>query len=174
MQDLKTHFRVVITPQATFHDGRQICIIVYKMVFYHCFGRFHQADGEAALVRTLAVAVLQCFNGRALILRFHLPDGDCPPLPAVGVGHIKNIAQAVAPSGIHQQGYSRCAFIDPAAPLVPKADFRAGRGVRLLGKNQKLVTEIVFEVVSGGSQKCHVVFATCRNLAGGFFRKLDN
>ena len=58
--------------------------------------------------------------------------------------------------------------------LVPEVDLSAGGGVRLLRVDQKLVTEIVLEVVGGGGQERHIVPAVGGNFAGLLRCKLYN
>ncbi|MFG6353275.1 MAG: hypothetical protein K1W21_17110, partial [Oscillospiraceae bacterium] len=159
-QALKPLLRVEVVQffqQTARFDTAQFGVVVAKVVLHDDLRRLQQALGKVGLVGKLAVAVLQRLRHRPLILRFHLPDGDGVPLPAVGVGHIKDVPQLIAPVGVHQQGDPRGAPVHPPPVLVPELDFSAGGGVRLLGVNQKLVAEIVFEVVGGGGQERHIV-----------------
>ncbi|WP_300758045.1 hypothetical protein [uncultured Oscillibacter sp.] len=159
-QALEPRFSIEVVQffqQTALFDATQLGEVVAKVVLHDNLCRLQQALGKVRLVSKLAVAVLQRLRHRPLVLRLHLPDGDGAPLPAVGVGHIKDVPQLVAPVGVHQQGDPRGAPVHPPPVLVPELDFSAGGGVRLLGVNQKLVAEIVFEVVGGGGQERHIV-----------------
>ena len=160
--------------QAALFDAPQFRVVVAKVVLHDDLRRFQQAGGKTRAVRELAIAVLQCLDYRVLIPRLHLPDGDHAPLAAVGIGHIKDIPQLVALVRVHQQGDPPGAPVDIAAMLVPEVDLGAGGGVRLLCVDQKLVTEIVLEVVGGGGQERHIVPAVGGNFAGLLRCKLYN
>ncbi|WP_300758088.1 hypothetical protein [uncultured Oscillibacter sp.] len=155
-------------------DGEKIGAVVAKVVLHDDLRRFQQALGKVRLAGQYAVAVLQPLNDCILILRLHLPDRDGTSGSAVRVGHIKDVPQLVALAGVHQEGDPRGATVHPAAMRVPEVGLGAGGGVRLLGKNQKLVTEIVLEVMGGGVQERHIVPAVGVDLAGGLYRKPDN
>ncbi|WP_249390813.1 hypothetical protein [Dysosmobacter welbionis] len=176
-QTLKPCFSAEIVQffqQAARLDTPQFRVVVAKVIFHDDLCRFQQAGGKAGAVRELAIAVLQCLDYRVLIPRLHLPDGDHAPLAAVGIGHIKDIPQLVALVRVHQQGDPPGAPVNIAAMLVPEVDLGAGGGVRLLCVNQKLVAEIVLEVVGGGGQERHIVPAVGGNFAGLLRRKFYN
>ena len=160
--------------QAALFDASQLREVVAKVVLHDDLRRFQKAGGKTRAVRELAIAVLQSLDHRVLIPWLHLPDGDGAPLAAVGIRHIKDIPQLIAPVCIHQQGDPPGALVDIAAMLVPEVDLGAGGGVRLLCVDQKLVTEIVLEVVGGGGQERHIVPAVGGNFAGLLRRKLYN
>lgn len=160
--------------QAARLDTPQFRVVVAKVIFHDDLGRFQQAGGKTRAVRELAIAVLQRLDHRVLIPRLHLPDGDGAPLTAIGIGHIKDIPQLITPVRVHQQGDPPGATVDIAAMLIPEVDLGAGGGVRLLCVDQKLVTEIVLEVVGGGGQKGHVIPAVGGNFTGLLRRKLYN
>ena len=160
--------------QTALFDALQFHVVVAKVVLYDDPCRFQQAGGKAGLIRELAIAVLQRLDYRVLILRSHPPDGDHAPLAAVGIRHIKDIPQLVAPVGIHQQGDPTGAPVDIAAMLVPEVDLGAGGSAWLLRVDQKLVPEIVLEVVGGGGQERHVIPAVGGNFTGLLRRKLHN
>ena len=160
--------------QAALFDAPQLREVVAKVVLHEDLRRFQKAGGKTRAVRELAIAVLQSLDHRVLIPWIHLPDGDGAPLAAVGIRHIKDIPQLIAPVCIHQQGDPPGALVDIAAMLVPEVDLGAGGGVRLLCVDQKLVTEIVLEVVGGGGQERHIVPAVGGNFAGLLRCKLYN
>ena len=155
-------------------DGEKIGVVVAKVVLHDDLRRFQQTPGKVRLAGQLTVAVLQPLYDRALVLRLHLPDGDGAPHTAVGVGHIKDVPQLVAPLGVHQQGDPRSAPVYPPAMLIPEVGLCAGGGVRLLGENQKLVAETVLEVMGGGVQERHIIPTVGGDLAGGLCRKPDD
>ena len=176
-QALEPRFSIEVVQffqQTALFDATQLGEVVAKVVLHDDLCRLQQALGKVRLVSKLAIAVLQRLRHRPLVLRLHLPDGDGAPLPAVGVGHIKDVPQFVAPVGVHQQGDPRGAPVHPAAIFVPEVDLSAGGGVRLLGKNQKLVTEAVLEVVGSGGQERHIIPAVGGDLLGGLCRKVDD
>ncbi|MEY8317695.1 hypothetical protein AALB19_10345 [Oscillospiraceae bacterium 50-58] len=159
-QALEPRFSIEVVQffqQTALLDTPQLGTIVAKVVLHDDLRCLQQALGKVGLVGKLAVAVLQRLQHRPLILRLHPPDGDGAPLPAVGVGHIKDVPQFIALVGIHQQGDPRGAPVHPPAIPVPEVDLSAGSGVRLLGENQKLVAETVLEVMGGGGQERHIV-----------------
>ncbi|WP_300758272.1 hypothetical protein [uncultured Oscillibacter sp.] len=93
-QALKPLFRVEVVQffqQTALFDTAKVGIVVAKVVLHNYFRRLQQIGGKVGLVGKLAVAVFQRLHHRPLILRPHLPDGNGAPLPAVGVGHIKDV-----------------------------------------------------------------------------------
>lgn len=160
--------------QASLFDTPQFREVVAKVVLHDDLRRIQQAGGEAGSVRELTIAVLQRLDHRVLIPRLHLPDGDHAPLAAVGVRHIKDVPQFITSVGVHQQGDPPGATVDIAAMPVPEVNFGAGGSVRLLRVDQKLVAEIVLEVVGSGSQKGHVIPAVSGNFTGLLRRKFHN
>ena len=88
---------------------------------------------------------------------FHLPDGNFFARSAVGVGHIKHMTQLIRCIRIDQQRNAFGIAVDPAAMLIPPADFGAGCRIRLLCENQQLLLKGIFEVIGRSGQEVHVV-----------------
>ena len=109
--------------------------IILFMILHNGFGGAEKIAGEVRHSLQVSKAVFQRFNGYAFVLRLHPPDGNGTSGAAVGVRHIKDVPQPVAPVSVHQQGNPRGAPIHPPAMLVPKVGLSAGGGVRLLGEN---------------------------------------
>ena len=105
--------------QTALSDTAQFGEVVAKIVLYDDLCRLQQAPGKVGLVGKLAVAVLQRLCHSTLVLRFHLPNGNGAPCVAVGVRHVKNIPQLIAPVSVHQQGNPCGTPFHPAAIFVP-------------------------------------------------------
>ena len=88
---------------------------------------------------------------------FHLPDGNFFARSAVGVGYIKHMTQLIRCIRIDQQRNAFGIAVDPAAMLIPPADFGAGCRIRLLCKNQQLLLKRIFEIIGRSGQEVHVV-----------------
>ncbi len=89
------------TPSLDFHELFQI---VGQVVIHHIVDNALQGGGQPLNILYLTKAVDKGFNDGLLIPFLHMPDGDGAPFPAVGVGHIKDVAQTVALVGVPQQG----------------------------------------------------------------------
>ncbi len=155
-------------------DKAQILKIILFMILNNGSGRAEKIAGKVRHRLQGPIAVFQRLNDSALILRLHPPDGYGASGTAVGIGHIKDVPQTIAPVSIHQQGNPSGASVHPPAMLVPEIGLSAGCGIRLLSEDQKLVAKTVLEVMGGGCQKRHIVFAAGGNLFCGSKRKLDN
>ena len=118
----------------------------------------HQEPGEVKLLRHFAKAVFQSFPNCLLVLVRHLPEVDLPTLPAVGIGHIENIAQLVGNIPVNQQGDALGAFVDPSSKFIPHLDLRTGSGIGFLGMDQQLLLKAVLVVICGGVQERHEPF----------------
>ena len=88
---------------------------------------------------------------------FHLPDGNFFARSAVGVGHIKYMTQLIRRIRIDQQRNAFGIAINPAAMLIPPADFGAGCRIRLLCENQQLLLKRIFEIIRRSGQEVHIV-----------------
>ena len=88
---------------------------------------------------------------------FHLPDGNFFARSAVGVGYIKHMTQLIRCIRIDQQRNAFGIAINPAAMLIPPADFGAGCRIRLLCENQQLLLKRIFEIIRRSGQKVHIV-----------------
>ena len=88
---------------------------------------------------------------------FHLPDGNFFARSAVGVGYIKYMTQLIRRICIDQQRNAFGIAVDPAAMLIPPADFGAGCRIRLLCENQQLLLKRIFEIIGRSGQEVHVV-----------------
>ena len=88
---------------------------------------------------------------------FHLPDGNFFARSAVGVGYIKHMTQLIRCIRIDQQRNAFGIAINPAAMLIPPADFGAGCRIRLLCENQQLLLKRIFEIIRRSGQEVHIV-----------------
>ena len=88
---------------------------------------------------------------------FHLPDRNFFARSAVGVGHIKYMTQLIRRIRIDQQRNAFGIAINPAAMLIPPADFGAGCRIRLLCENQQLLLKRIFEIIRRSGQEVHIV-----------------
>lgn len=58
---------------------------------------------------------------------------------------------------IDQQRNAFGIAINPAAMLIPPADFGAGCRIRLLCENQQLLLKRIFEIIRRSGQEVHIV-----------------
>ena len=153
--------------QAALFYSEQVRIVVGEVVLHNIFGCIQQAGVEVCPVCDLAKMVFQRLNDCGLILRLHLPDGDNPPGPAVGVRHVKDMPQFIGSVRVHQQGDPVGPLVDIAPMPVPEVDFRTGGSLWFLCVNQQLVPEVVFEVVGRGGEERHIRLAASGDLLCG-------
>lgn len=90
-----------------------------------------------------------------VLLRAVLPEeGAAGVFPATRVGDVEHIPKPGPVAGGVDEGDAPGAAPDvPAHPLIPQVVFRAGRGVRALGENHKLLVVGVLVEPRGGGEK---------------------
>ena len=98
----------------------------------------------------------------------HTPDiGKLVAISRMGIRHIEDVAQLCRLLVVVYQGDALCAPVDPAVePCVPCFKRRAGRGVRTLGIDQKLIREGIPVHAGGRIHKAHPVRRRLADPAG--------
>ncbi|MBQ6634997.1 MAG: hypothetical protein IJH81_01325 [Lachnospiraceae bacterium] len=125
-------------------DGRERCIgVVLKTVGIHQVVRHFRPE-----------------------LGIHLPEIGClSTAHHVGVGDVKDIAQAPAGPAVIDEGDPLRATVDPAShPVVPGLKFHTGSGVRPLGVDQHGVRKVVAVELC----RCVQVAGPCADGPGDF------
>ena len=165
---------IVLLQKRTVNDIAEVLLMLVPILTGQLSGHINKLLGK--IVTGNAVVALQHGRHRPDVLFLQLPQpGGTGMFTGPGVGNIEHIAQPGPVAGIVYQGNTLGATAHiPAHFLIPQVVLGAGGGVRLLRVDQKLVTEIVLEVVGGGGQERHIVPAVGGNFAGLLRRKLYN
>ena len=172
---LKKQFGGLIRPHSRkaaalggFHQVGKIHPAVIPRRF---FGGVHQSSGQLA-VRLHTEVYRKNASHRVPMFRVELPKPHVlSAAPGPRVRYVEHVFQAYAPAGLIQQGDPLGATLDPAFELVPDGDRGAGRGIRVLGMNEKLIIHAVFIHSRGGGEKRRPFFRICGNIPRRLFKK---
>lgn len=161
--------------QAAFLGGGKFGEVVTEIVLHDKCGSIQQSALKDAAFTDLTEPVAEHIRDLGFIPRLHLPEVHSPAVVAVGIRYVKNVPELIRFALVHKKRNALCAFVYPASKLIPDVNFSAGSGCRLLGVDEKLISEAVLVVVGGGSEKRHVALSIGGDAAGLVRRHLaDN
>lgn len=91
--------------------------------------------------------------------------------PGLRVRHVKHIFETHTTAGLVQQSDPLGSALYPTFELVPHGDCGAGRRVRVLSVNQKLIVHAVFIHPRGSGEKSRPFFRICGNIPRRLFKQ---
>ncbi|NLA85882.1 MAG: hypothetical protein GX847_01090 [Clostridiales bacterium] len=150
-------------------DFNKLREVVCVIVLCDKLGHIEQRGFKDIAVTNLTELIFERLHDLCLITRLHLPEADGSAVVAVGIRHIKYMAQLIPTVSVNQKRDALGSFVYPATQLVPYLDFGARRCRWVLRMNEKLVSEVVFIIVRCGNEKRHIALSV-RGNSDGFVR----
>lgn len=164
---------IVSLQKRTVNDVEDLLLAVHP-----ASARELRRDGAQLPLQPLAcghvVAVFQRKRNRLRVFLRKFPEVQAARLRKLaGVRHVKDVAQpGRVPGGIQQRNALRAPAHIAAHGVCPDLVTRAGRGLRTLGKDEKLFVIGVFVQAGGGLKIRHPRRVTAGNAPGRILRKL--